>query len=87
MAVLGCGIDVIYPTENKELYEKIVEKGGAVVSEFPFGVKPDRQNFPMRNRIISGWSLGVVVVEANLKSGALITAKQAMERWSHRRCR
>ncbi len=79
VAVIGCGIDQMYPPENKELADEIVAKGGAVVTEFPFGVKPDRQNFPMRNRIISGWSLGVVVVEANLKSGALITAKQAGE--------
>ncbi|MGD0652549.1 MAG: DNA-processing protein DprA [Verrucomicrobiia bacterium] len=79
VAVIGCGIDVVYPPENKKLADEIVEKGGAVVTEFPFGVKPDRQNFPMRNRIISGWSLGVVVVEANLKSGALITANQAAE--------
>ena len=79
VAVIGCGIDTVYPPENKRLADEIVEKGGAVVSEFPFGVKPDRQNFPMRNRIISGWSIGVVVVEANLKSGALITARQAME--------
>lgn len=79
VAVIGCGIDIVYPTENKLLADEIVEKGGAVVTEFPFGVKPDRQNFPMRNRVISGWSLGVVVVEANLKSGALITANQAAE--------
>jgi DNA processing protein len=79
VAAIGCGIDVIYPAENKKLYEQIVEKDGAVVTEFPFGVQPDRQNFPMRNRIISGWSLGVVVVEADLKSGALITASQAAE--------
>ena len=79
VAAIGCGIDVIYPAENKKLYEQIVDKGGAVVTEFPFGVQPDRQNFPMRNRIISGWSLGVVVVEADLKSGALITANQAGE--------
>jgi DNA processing protein len=79
VAVIGCGLDTTYPPENKKLADEIVEKGGAVVSEFPFGAPPDRQNFPMRNRIISGWSMGVVVVEANLKSGALITAKQAME--------
>jgi DNA processing protein len=79
VAVIGCGIDVVYPAENKKLAEEIVEKGGAVVTEFPFGVQPDRQTFPMRNRIISGWSLGVVVVEANLKSGSLITAGFAAE--------
>jgi DNA processing protein len=79
VAVIGCGIDIVYPTENTKLADEIVEKGGAVVTEFPFGVKPDKQNFPMRNRIISGWSLGTVVVEANLKSGALITANQAAE--------
>jgi DNA processing protein len=79
VAVIGCGIDVIYPAENKKLYEQIAEKGGAVVSEFPFGVKPDRQHFPMRNRLVSGWSLGVIVVEANLRSGALITANFAAE--------
>jgi DNA processing protein len=79
VAVIGCGIDIVYPSENKKLADEIVAKGGAVVTEFPFGVKPDRQNFPMRNRVISGWSLGVVVVEANLKSGALITANQAAE--------
>lgn len=79
VAAIGCGIDVVYPPENKKLAGEMVDKGGAVVTEFPFGVKPDKQNFPMRNRIISGWSLGVVVVEANLKSGALITAAQAAE--------
>jgi DNA processing protein len=79
VAVIGCGIDIMYPPENQKLADEIVEKGGAVVTEFPFGVKPDKQNFPMRNRIISGWSLGTVVVEANLKSGALITANQAAE--------
>jgi len=83
VAVIGCGIDIVYPTENKKLADEIVEKGGAVVTEFPFRVKPDRQNFPMRNRIISGWSLGVVVVEANLKSGALITAAQAGDQGRH----
>lgn len=83
VAVLGCGIDVVYPPENKDLYEKIVEKGGAVVTEFPFGVAPDKQHFPMRNRVVSGWSLGVVVVEANLKSGALITANFAGDQGRH----
>ena len=79
VAVIGCGIDRVYPPENEKLAEEIVAKGGAIVSEFPFGVPPDKQHFPMRNRIISGWSLGVIVVEANLKSGSLITAKFANE--------
>lgn len=79
VAVLGCGIDQVYPPENTGLAAEIVEKGGAVVTEFPFGTRPDRQTFPMRNRVVSGWSLGVVVVEANLTSGALITARMAAE--------
>jgi DNA processing protein len=79
VAVLGCGVDVAYPPENKELLGQIAAKGGSVVSEFPMGTKPDRQTFPMRNRVISGWSLGVVVVEANARSGALITSSFAAE--------
>jgi DNA processing protein len=79
VAVLGCGVDQAYPPENKELAEQIIAKGGAVVSEFPCGTKPDRQTFPMRNRVVSGWSLGVVVVEASLTSGAMITANFAAE--------
>ncbi len=78
VAVVGCGLDVIYPPENKELFEKIAATG-AVISEFPFGTEPDKQTFPMRNRIISGMSLGVVVVEASLTSGALITVNFASE--------
>jgi len=83
VAVIGCGIDIVYPAENKKLADEIVEQGGALVTEFPFGVQPDRQTFPMRNRIISGWSLGVVVVEAALKSGALLTAGFAAEQGRH----
>lgn len=79
VAVIGSGMDVMYPAENKLLAEEIVHNGGAIVTEFPFGVQPDRQTFPMRNRIISGWSVGVVVVEASLQSGALITAGFAAE--------
>ena len=83
VAVIGCGIDTVYPPENADLADEIAANGGAVVSEFPFGVKPDKQNFPMRNRIISGWSLGVVVVEASFKSGSLITASQAADQGRH----
>lgn len=78
IAVMGCGVDVVYPPENTRLYDEIVEKG-AVISEFPLRSKPDRGNFPARNRIISGMSLGTVVVEAGLQSGALITADMALE--------
>lgn len=78
VAVLGSGIDVIYPPENKRLYEKI-SSCGAVITEFPFSTLPKGPNFPARNRIISGMSLGVVVVEANEKSGSLITARTAIE--------
>jgi DNA processing protein len=78
IAVLGCGLDTIYPPENQELYEEIVAKG-AVITEYPFRTPPSGSNFPARNRIISGISLGVVVVEANEKSGSLITAKLALE--------
>lgn len=78
MAVLGSGLDVVYPSENQKLFDKIC-KNGCVISEFPFGTQPDPFNFPRRNRIVSGLSLGVVVVEANIKSGALITARLAGE--------
>ncbi len=79
IAVLGSGIDVIYPPEMASLYQRIVEQG-AVLSEFPLGTPPNRENFPERNRVISGLSLGVVVVQAsNPKSGSLITARWALE--------
>lgn len=78
VAVLGSGVDVIYPPENRRLYERITENG-AVVSEYPLGTRPNSYNFPPRNRIISGVSLGVLVVEASPKSGSLITAKLALD--------
>ena len=79
IAVLGCGLDIIYPKENEELYKNIIKNGGLIISEFPLGTKPEKDNFPKRNRIISGISNGVVVVEAKERSGALITVDCALE--------
>ena len=78
VAVMGSGIDIMYPRENKKLADEIA-KSGAVISEFPLGTGPTPENFPIRNRIISGLSLGVVVVEAAEYSGSLITARLALE--------
>jgi len=79
IAVIGSGLSKLYPPENRGLSEKIRDGNGAIVSEFSMEIEPDRQTFPMRNRIIAGWSHGVLVVEAGLNSGALITASQALE--------
>ena len=79
IAVLGSGIDEIYPKENTELARKIIQTGGCIVSEYPLGTKPNKINFPQRNRIISGLTEGVVVVEASEKSGSLITAEFGIE--------
>ena len=78
IAVLGCGVDVVYPKENAELAEQIQEQG-AIISEFGMETSPSRENFPRRNRIISGLSLGVIVTEASARSGSLITTRFALE--------
>lgn len=78
VGVLGCGVDRVYPQCNRDLFRKM-EQHGCLISEYPPGEAPNRWNFPRRNRIISGISCGVLVVEAPLKSGALITARQALE--------
>ena len=78
IAVLGCGVDVIYPYEHRELAEKIMANG-AIISDYALGTQPEGPNFPPRNRIISGLSLGTVVVEAGLRSGALITSDFALD--------
>jgi len=78
IGILGTGIDICYPKENKKLYEKVLERG-AIVGEFPLGTHPAPENFPVRNRIVAGMPLGVIVVEGAQYSGSLITARLAME--------
>ncbi len=77
-AVLGCGIDIVYPPENLELYRQI-ETAGAILSEFPFGRRADRQSFPMRNRVVAGICDAVIVVESDVNGGSMITARFAGE--------
>lgn len=79
VAVLGNGLDTIYPKENTKIAEQILEYDGAIISEYPLGIGPDRENFPARNRIISGLCNGILVVEAKPKSGTMITVDFALE--------
>ena len=79
IAVLGSGLDKIYPAENKKLCKAIIENGGAIITEFPMGTKPEKTNFPIRNRIISGLSDGILVIEAKERSGTLITVGYGLE--------
>ncbi len=79
IAVLGCGLDIIYPYSNESVAQEIIKNKGCIISEYPIGTKPLKQHFPARNRIISGLSKGVLVIEGNEDSGSLITAKCALE--------
>jgi DNA processing protein len=79
LAVLGTGVDRVYPANHRDLARRIVAEGGALISEFPLGTGPNPSHFPRRNRILSGLALGTLVVEAALRSGSLITARQALE--------
>lgn len=79
IAVLGSGIDRIYPMENTPLADRIVQEGGLLVSEYPPGTKPDYQNFPTRNRIVSGLSVGILVIETKVTGGSMITARLGLE--------
>lgn len=79
VAVLGSGIDNLYPKKNANLANEIVKSGGAVITEFPLGTNPDAGNFPVRNRIVSGMSLGVLVVESGIKGGSMITADLGLD--------
>jgi DNA processing protein len=79
IGVLGCGVDVVYPAGNRKLYERLLEAGGCIISEYPPGTKPHAWRFPTRNRIIAGLADVVLVVEATHKGGALITARAALD--------
>lgn len=79
IAVLGSGLNVIYPSAHKRLFQKIVECNGVIISEYSSNARPSKWTFPARNRIVAGMSLGVLVIEAPKKSGALITARFALE--------